>query len=259
MRHLVRSPLLYFAAVPASTPGAQDFELCLWPGGARGTRTPGPLLANRRQHVHSSMHVQVTVSGCAQRSSRILAGCCTFLLYCFSPWPARAPRRRVAGQSQYHNTARPSPQARTLRAPDHPHPNSGHGLRYTLPRAARIMAGSQPGHPGVARAVVEWPWPRARSGGGSAGSPRCLPVWAGVGSYVCSYRAMGVRRPDGWCLPGALRERARAGPGADHRVLDAVRLSARAAQERGGGPAGQLAVFCNAAPGLPVGLVPAEA
>ncbi len=49
--------------------------------GARGTRTPGPLLANRRQHIHSSAHVQVSVSGCAQRSSGILAGCCTFLLY----------------------------------------------------------------------------------------------------------------------------------------------------------------------------------
>jgi hypothetical protein len=37
--------VLYFAAVPAPYTGAHDFELCLWPGGARGTRTPDPLLA----------------------------------------------------------------------------------------------------------------------------------------------------------------------------------------------------------------------
>jgi hypothetical protein len=79
--HLVRSPLLYFAAVPASIPGAQDFELCLWSGGSRGTRTPGPLLANRRQHVPRRPSPQVTVLERAPASAQIRARCCTFRLY----------------------------------------------------------------------------------------------------------------------------------------------------------------------------------
>jgi hypothetical protein len=49
--------------------------------GARGTRTPGPLLANRRQHVHRRPSPQLTVLGRAPGSVRIRAGCCTFLLY----------------------------------------------------------------------------------------------------------------------------------------------------------------------------------
>jgi len=45
-----------------------------------GLETPDLLLANRRQHIHSSMYVQVSVPGRAYQFSGILAGCCTFLL-----------------------------------------------------------------------------------------------------------------------------------------------------------------------------------
>jgi len=48
--------------------------------GAKGTRTPDPLLANNRQHVHPRPFPQVTVPGRAPGSARVRTGCGTFLL-----------------------------------------------------------------------------------------------------------------------------------------------------------------------------------
>jgi hypothetical protein len=73
--HAIR--LLYFAAVQ-SVPAVR---ISLLTSGARGTRTPDPLLANRRQHVHERPSPQVTVLGRAPASVQIRAGCCTFPLY----------------------------------------------------------------------------------------------------------------------------------------------------------------------------------
>jgi hypothetical protein len=70
-------PLLYFAAVQPAPAVRISLPTC----GARGTRTPGPLLANRRQHVHRRPFPQVTVPGRAPGPVQIRAGCCTFPLY----------------------------------------------------------------------------------------------------------------------------------------------------------------------------------
>ena len=50
-------------------------------GGAKGTRTPDPLLANNRQHVHPHPYPQVSVLGRPFASASIQAGCCTSALY----------------------------------------------------------------------------------------------------------------------------------------------------------------------------------
>jgi hypothetical protein len=68
-----------------------NLRLGVLPGGAKGTRTPDPLLANRRQDIHHCTYVQVSVPGCAYQFSGILAGCCTFLLY----WSALTGTRIV--------------------------------------------------------------------------------------------------------------------------------------------------------------------
>jgi hypothetical protein len=62
--------------------------------GARGTRTPDPLLANRRQHVHRRPSPQVTVLGRAPASVQIPACCCTFALYIHRRQLARRPVER---------------------------------------------------------------------------------------------------------------------------------------------------------------------
>jgi hypothetical protein len=49
--------------------------------GAKEIRTPDLLHAISRQHVHSSAYVQVSVSARPYQSSRVQAGCGTFLLY----------------------------------------------------------------------------------------------------------------------------------------------------------------------------------
>jgi len=58
---------------------ASDLQLRL--GGAKGTRTPDPLLANNRQHVHPSVQPQVRVHTQPQRSAGIRTccglSCCT--------------------------------------------------------------------------------------------------------------------------------------------------------------------------------------
>src|SRR5207249_4472614 len=62
--------------------------------GARGTRTPGPLLANRWQHVHRHPSPQLTVLERVPGSVRIRVGCCTFLLY--SPAGSAAVQERCS-------------------------------------------------------------------------------------------------------------------------------------------------------------------
>jgi hypothetical protein len=77
VRALVRSPLLYFAAVPRP----RVFELCLTCG-AIGIRTPDLLHGIQRQPVHPRVSAQVTVLPRPLRSARVQACCGTFLLYC---------------------------------------------------------------------------------------------------------------------------------------------------------------------------------
>ena len=57
--------------------------------GAKGTRTPDPLLANKRRHVHQRPSPLVTVPGRASGSVRIPVCCGTFLLYS-PPWSGTA-------------------------------------------------------------------------------------------------------------------------------------------------------------------------
>ena len=71
-----------------------DFEEGVFPGGARGTRTPDPLLANRRQYVHRHPSPQLTVLARVTGSVRIRVGCCTFLLY--SPAGSAAVQERCS-------------------------------------------------------------------------------------------------------------------------------------------------------------------
>jgi hypothetical protein len=61
--------------------------------GAKGTRTPDPLLANNRQHVHPRPYPQVTVPESVSASLQIRTCCGTSVLYS-PPWPtaARTPR-----------------------------------------------------------------------------------------------------------------------------------------------------------------------
>jgi hypothetical protein len=53
--------------------------------GAKGTRTPDPLLANNRQHVHPSVQPQVRVHTQPQRSAGVRTCCGTFVLYMDKP------------------------------------------------------------------------------------------------------------------------------------------------------------------------------
>jgi hypothetical protein len=59
----------------------QDPGGVVFAGGARGTRTPHPLPANRRQHVHRHPSPQVTVLARVPGSRQIRVCCCTFPLY----------------------------------------------------------------------------------------------------------------------------------------------------------------------------------
>jgi hypothetical protein len=61
---------------------------------------------------------------------------------------------------------------------------------------------------------------------------------------------MGVRRPDWWCYPERRQNGHEWGPGLITVFWVLCDCGpARAAWERAGGPAGHMAVFCNAAPG----------
>ena len=63
-------------------------------GGAKGTRTPDPLLANNRHHVHQRPSPQVTVPERVSASLQIRTCCGTFVLYspCRSGWPPEGHR-----------------------------------------------------------------------------------------------------------------------------------------------------------------------
>jgi hypothetical protein len=71
---------------------------------------------------------------------------------------------------------------------------------------------------------------------------------ASRGPYTCSNRGMGVRRPDWWCYPERCQNGHEWGPGLI--TVSWVLCDCPAAQAAsGGGAAGHMAVFCNAAPG----------
>jgi hypothetical protein len=57
----------------------------------------------------------------------------------------------------------------------------------------------------------------------------------------------GVRRPDWWCYPERCQNGHDSGPG--RITVSWVLCDCPPAQDRAGGPAGHMAVFCNAAPG----------
>ena len=62
-----------------------EFRIMILTCGAKGTRTPDPLLANNRQHVHHRPYLQVTVPERLSASLQIRTCCGTFVLYS-SPW-----------------------------------------------------------------------------------------------------------------------------------------------------------------------------
>ena len=81
-------PTLAIRGEPELT--ASDLARYLKTGsGAKGTRTPDPLLANNRHAVHPRPYPQVTVPRRASRSMQIPVCCCTFLLYS-PPWSSAA-------------------------------------------------------------------------------------------------------------------------------------------------------------------------
>jgi len=87
-------PAADFAAVQ-SVPGVRILLLTC---GAKGTRTPDPLLANRRQVVRRCLSPQVTVLGRAPVSDEIRSCCCTFALY--------GQRRQLADRRSVERKAR---------------------------------------------------------------------------------------------------------------------------------------------------------
>jgi hypothetical protein len=126
--------LLYFAAVRA--PSKREVKCSKHfsdLGEARGTRTPGPLLANRRHHVQRRPSPQVTVLGRAPGSVQIRACCCTFPLYSPPGTPAVQERcgspRRVPGflpasrvvAAPYRWPSRQWPPGLARSPPTHPH------------------------------------------------------------------------------------------------------------------------------------------
>jgi hypothetical protein len=68
---------------------APTVRIMLLTCGAKGTRTPDPLLANNRQHVHPRLPPQVSVRTGPWRSAGVRTCCGTFVLYS-PPWSAAA-------------------------------------------------------------------------------------------------------------------------------------------------------------------------
>ncbi len=100
------------------------FRIMFLTCGARGTRTPGPLLANRRQAVHLRLSPQLTVLRRASGSLQIRVRCCTFRLY--------SPAGSAAAQERYGTSCRasglPTSAARRDRRPE----VACHGFDLTL-------------------------------------------------------------------------------------------------------------------------------
>jgi len=116
------------------------FRIMLLNSGAKGTRTPDPLLANNRQHVHHCPSQQVTVPGCPSVSLCIRSCCGTSVLYFPGRPPASVPvailRCRAGSRSSPHLPGRtvqaactPSSTDRrsTASASRHPTPSLPHG------------------------------------------------------------------------------------------------------------------------------------
>jgi hypothetical protein len=82
------------AALCCCTP-APAVRIMSLTSGAKGTRTPDPLLANNRQHVHPRPSPQVTVPERVSASLQIRTCCGTSVLYS-RPWPMAASRRAAA-------------------------------------------------------------------------------------------------------------------------------------------------------------------
>ena len=102
-----RRPRLGIRGEPELT--ASDLARYLESGsGAKGTRTPDPLLANNRQHVHPRPYPQVTVPERVSASLQIHTCCGTFVLYSL---PRSTPVRRLRCA-----TPRGSPSALVERA-----------------------------------------------------------------------------------------------------------------------------------------------
>ncbi len=68
-----------------------NIRIMLLTCGAKGTRTPDPLLANNRQHVHPRPSPQVSVPERPSESASVRTGCGTFLLYS-APHQSRSVR-----------------------------------------------------------------------------------------------------------------------------------------------------------------------
>lgn len=95
VRHLTRPRLRYFAAVHP----ARGVRILLLTCGAKGTRTPDPLLANNRQDVHRRPQPQIRVPAGACTSIRVPACCGTSVLYFRRPEQDGFVILRIAEQS----------------------------------------------------------------------------------------------------------------------------------------------------------------
>jgi len=163
--------------------------------GAKGTRTPDPLLANRRQGIHRSPSPQLTLLERAPESVQIRACCCTSVLYfwafsgrsvvpiveagrsggresrCGGRRPLRVWEGGVAGcqesglgSAQDQLDRSPPWGALPLREPSSMTDDEIRGLRGRQPESPRPVSGRGQYPP--------LPWARAARPGGDGGTSR---------------------------------------------------------------------------------------